>query len=166
MVTRKRIISLLMGALIPLAAIVWFYSMAVISGGPNVGDEMPEFMLPSLTGGHISLRDLGKRGLLVFLSSECEACTEELSCIDSLEEAAAFMQVRVIVIFNDGYEETASLFNEYHPCRKIAYDGKQVSRKLGLHATPAFLLVKNGVLIQEEYGYLNREALLRLVSSY
>jgi peroxiredoxin len=166
MVTRKRIFSLLMGVLIPLAVIVWFYSMAITSGGPNVGDEMPEFTLPILSGGRISLRDLEERGLLVFLSSECQPCTEQLSCIDSLEEAMTSMQIRVIVVFNNGYEEAAALFNEYHPHRQIAYDGKQVSRKLGLPATPAFLLVKNGILIQAEYGYLNKEALLRLVSSH
>ena len=124
-----------MGVLIPVAAIVWFYSRVVTLKGPSVGDEIPAFTLPALAGGRVSLCDLDERTLLVFLSSECPSCVEELNSLDSLEEVVVSKLVRVIVVFDGGYQETAALFDEYPGCGQIAYDGKQVSRKLGIRAT-------------------------------
>lgn len=163
---KRKIIALVMGVLLPFAILFWFYFRVIPFESISVGDRLPEFRLPTLEGGYASFSDAEERMLLVFLSSKCPSCLEEINHLDTLQEVIDSRNIKLIVIFDGDYRTTAALFNNKSVYGQITYDGKSISSDLGIRFKPAFLLVeKHRILSQIEYGYMNKRSILSFVSS-
>lgn len=76
-----------------------------LPGGPGVGESAPQFTLPSLTGGSVTIGGSttdGKSMLLFFLSPDCPVCK---SLLPVLREIASASRPYLKLIFaSDGDE--------------------------------------------------------------
>jgi thioredoxin-related protein len=164
-IPRRKAIALVMGVFLPIALLFWFY-FGIMSLKPiSVGERLPEFMLPTLEGGYVSLSDTDERTLLVFLSSKCPSCLDEIDHLDTLQEITDSRNIELIIILDADYRTTAALFANKSVHGHISYDGKSISSDLGIRFEPAFLFVKkHRILSQIEYGYMTEERILSFIS--
>jgi peroxiredoxin len=117
--------------------------------------EAPDFTLPVLTGGEISLKDLrGKIVLLNFFSPWCPVCQNEAASFDKLNEAMKEKGVVLLQIASEATEEQAINYKkEFKISLPILLDedgtvGKAY-RLFGLHET--FFINREGKILGKAF---------------
>jgi hypothetical protein len=162
---KKTAVSIVMGALVPVAALSCLYFQAISRIPIAIGADLPEFRLPTLDGRYASFSKADQRTLLVFLSAECPSCVEEVHLLGRLRAVTNAKQIRLIVVFDSDFQTTAALLGESPARDLVAYGGLEVRRELRVNFTPAFLFIeKSGVLSRAEYGYRDEQTIRSLIS--
>jgi methylamine dehydrogenase accessory protein MauD len=114
--------------------------------GLKIGKKAPDFTLPSVTNGELSLHDFaGRRVVLVFTQSACAPChaiSPELNCLHDKGEH------KVIVVNNGGPEELrkwAAETGARYPV--LAQEKFSLSKRYQVFATPfAFFINEQGII--------------------
>ena len=85
--------------------------------------EAPDFTLPTLTGGNVTLSELqGTLVVLNFWSIGCSFCRQQLPYLENVAQQTAG-QIEVIAVnVVDSAENVQSFFGEYEPTMTVALD--------------------------------------------
>ncbi len=117
--------------------------------GLKPGQKAPDFTLPSVSGGEVSLHDFaGRTVLLVFTQSGCKPCHKVAPDLNRLKDAG---EVQVVVINNGEPEATREWAAEAKARFLVLQQEKfSVSRRYEIFATPfAFLIDPQGVVASQ-----------------
>ena len=118
--------------------------------GLKAGESAPEFTLPRVDGGELSLTDLrGERVLLVFSDPNCGPCDELAPHLQALHLQRPDLQVVVISRRDaDASRAKADSLGLTYPI--VVQKQWEVSLKYGMFATPiGYLLDEQGVLLSD-----------------
>ncbi len=121
--------------------------------GLKPGQKAPDFTLPSVAGGEVSLHDFaGRQVLLVFTQSGCGPCHRVAPDLNRLQDAG---EVQVVVINNGEPEATRQWAAEVQARFPVLQQEKfSVGRRYEMYATPfAFLIDPQGVIASK--GIIN-----------
>lgn len=116
--------------------------------GLEAGTPAPDFVLPRLDGGELSLRShRGSRVLLVFSDPECEPCDELAPRLERLHRRTP--GVHVLMVSRRGLEANRSKAATLGLTFPVAVQRHwEVSRLYGMFATPiAYLVDERGVVV-------------------
>jgi methylamine dehydrogenase accessory protein MauD len=151
---------LLLGALRALGLLRWrLEQLEAITptrlgrSGLKPGKKAPEFTLPGVAGGEVSLHDFaGRRVLLVFTQSGCKPCHKVAPELNRLHDAGA---VQVLVVNNGEAEATRQWAAEVKARFPVLVQQQfSVSKRYEMYATPfVFLIDENGVIASK--GIIN-----------
>lgn len=151
---------LLLGALRALGLLRWRLEQLeattptrVGRGGLKPGKQAPDFTLPSVVGGEVSLHDFaGRRVFLVFTQSGCKPCHRVVPELNRLQRGG---EVQVLVVNNGDLEATCQWAGEAGACFPVlAQQQFSVSKRYEMYATPfAFLIDERGVIASK--GIIN-----------
>jgi methylamine dehydrogenase accessory protein MauD len=151
---------LLLGALRALGFLRWRLEQMEATtpsrlgrGGLKVGKKAPDFTLPSVAGGEVSLHDFaGRRVLLVFTQSGCKPCHRIMPELNKLARAG---KVQVLVVNNGDLETTRKWAGEVRPgFPALVQQQFRVSKCYEMYATPfAFLIDERGLIASK--GIIN-----------
>lgn len=118
--------------------------------GLKPGTPAPEFTLPDLDGGEISLADFrGRRVLLMFSDADCGPCDEAAAELAELAASRPDDAEPAIVMIGRGDVESNRRKVAEHgiPFPVLVQPGWTVSRRYGIFATPvAFLVSEDSVI--------------------
>ena len=122
----------------------------LLRDGLSAGTPAPDFTLPDVRGGTVSLQSYrGRPVLLVFTDPDCGPCDEALRRLAELPPAGDSLQVIVV-----GRGEAAENLDKVarhdvrFPC--ALQEHWRLSRRYGIFATPvAFLIDETGVIARE-----------------
>src|SRR6516164_7561027 len=144
---------LLLGALRTLALLRWRLEQLEATtpgrtgrGGLKPGKKAPDFTLPCVSGGEVSLHDFaGRRVFLVFTMSGCKPCHGIVPELNRLQRRG---DVQVLVVNNGELEATRQWAGEAGACFPVlAQQQFGVSKPYETYATPfAFLIDEKGVI--------------------
>jgi methylamine dehydrogenase accessory protein MauD len=115
-------------------------------GGLKTGKKAPDFTLPGVGGGEVSLHDFaGRRVLLVFTQSGCGPCHRIVPELNKLQRGG---DVQVLVVNNGDLEVTRRWAAESRADFPVlAQEQFSVSKRYEMYATPfAFLIDARGVI--------------------
>jgi peroxiredoxin len=117
--------------------------------GLKAGSLAPDFELPDLHGGGVSLADQrGRRVLLVFSDPECGPCNALLPDLVRLDREHGQDDLMLVLVSRGGVEENrrkAQATGVEFPI--VLQAGWRLSKKYGIFATPvAFLIDEEGVI--------------------
>jgi methylamine dehydrogenase accessory protein MauD len=160
---------LLLGALRSLGLLSWRLAQLEATApsrigrsGLKPGKKAPEFRLPSVAGGEVSLANFaGRKVLLVFVQSGCGPCHDIAPELNRL--AAHNSEMQVLVVNNANAEEAREYARRVDAQFPVLVQEKWiVSKRYEVFATPfAFLIDERGVVgargivsSQEHIGYL------------
>ena len=133
-------------------------------GGLPAGGRAPDFVVPRLGGGRLSLRELsGSRILLVFVDPVCGACH---SLGRSLRRARSMTRDLRVVLVSRGTAEANSALTGGRPGSPPVGLQRhwEVSRSYGLLATPvAYLIDEHGTVV--ESAAIGASEVLRLAAA-
>lgn len=118
--------------------------------GLKSGATAPEFTLPRIDGGELSLRDLrGARVLLVFSDPNCGPCDDLAPRLEELHRQRPDLQV--VVISRRDVEATRAKASKLGLSFPIAMQQIwEVSLKYGMFATPiGYLIDEEGILLSD-----------------
>lgn len=118
--------------------------------GLKAGSQAPEFRLPRIDGGELSLSDLrGQRVLLVFSDPDCGPCDELAPRLQELHRERS--DLRVVVISRREIEASRAKAESLGLTYSIVVQKQwEVSLKYGMFATPiAYLIDENGVVLRD-----------------
>ena len=151
---------LLLGALRALGLVRWRLEQLEATtpsrtgrGGLKPGKKAPDFTLPGVAGGEVSLHDFaGRRVFLVFTQSGCQPCHQVAPELNKLQRAGA---VQVLVVNNGSLEATRQWAAETHAAFPVlAQPQFAVAKRYEMYATPfAFLIDERGVIVAK--GLIN-----------
>ena len=151
---------LLLGALRALGLLRWRLEQLEATtpsrlgrGGLKPGKKAPDFTLPCVSGGEVSLHDFaGRRVLLVFTMSGCKPCHRIAPELNKLQRGG---KVQVLVVNNGELEATRQWAGEAGLCFPVlAQQQFSVSKRYEMYATPsAFLIDERGVIVSK--GLIN-----------
>jgi methylamine dehydrogenase accessory protein MauD len=151
---------LLLGALRALALLRWRLEQLeaitptrVGRGGLKPGQKAPDFTLPRVTGGELSLHDFaGRRVLLVFTQSGCSPCRRVVPELNKLQRSG---EVHVLVVNNGEAEATRQWAGAARAGFPVLVQQQfSVSKRYEMYATPfAFLIDERGVIASK--GIIN-----------
>ena len=151
---------LLLGALRALGLLRWRLEQLEATtpsrrgrAGLKPGKKAPDFTLPSVTGGDVSLHDFaGQRVFLVFTQSGCKPCHRVVPELNKLQRGG---DVQVLVVNNGELEATRQWAGEAAVCFPVLVQQQlSVSRRYETYATPfAFLIDERGVIVSK--GIIN-----------
>jgi methylamine dehydrogenase accessory protein MauD len=114
--------------------------------GLKPGKKAPEFTLPSVAGGEVSLHDfVGRKLLLVFVQSGCSPCQEIVPELNRLHGRG---EPRVLVV-NNGDRAAAGRWAEEVKARfpVLVQEQLSLSKRYQALATPfAFLIDERGII--------------------
>ena len=122
-------------------------------GGLKPGKKAPDFTLPCVSGGEVSLHDFaGRRVLLVFTQSGCKPCHRILPELNKLQRGG---DVQVLVVNNGEMATTRQLAGEAQVrVPMLVQQQFSVSKRYETYATPfAFLIDERGVIFSR--GIIN-----------
>ena len=114
--------------------------------GLRPGKKAPDFTLPALSGGEVTLHDYANRKLLlVFMQPGCGPCQHITPELNRLDRAG---EIQVLVIHNSDSKAVQGWIKQYQPDFPVAIqDHLAVSRRYEVFATPfAFLIDERGVI--------------------
>jgi methylamine dehydrogenase accessory protein MauD len=114
--------------------------------GLKVGKKAPDFTLPSVAGGEVSLRDFcGRKLLLVFTQAGCGPCHEIAPELNRLQAKG---EHQVLVVNNGEPDETREWAAEVHARFPVLMQEKfSLSKRYEIFATPfAFLIDETGTI--------------------
>jgi methylamine dehydrogenase accessory protein MauD len=151
---------LLLGALRALGLLRWRLEQMEATtpsrtgrGGLKPGKKAPDFTLPSVARGEVSLHDFaGRRVFLVFTQSGCRPCHKVAPELNRLHAAGA---VQVLVVNNGEAEATQKWAAEVKVRFPVLMQQQfSVSKRYEMYATPfAFLIDEHGVIASK--GIIN-----------
>ncbi len=116
--------------------------------GLQAGTEAPDFRLPRLDGGELSLSELrGRRVLLVFSDPNCGPCDELAPLLEDLHVRRKDLQIVVISRRDaDAARAKAASLGLHYPI--VMQKQWEISLKYGMFATPiSYLIDEQGVLL-------------------
>ena len=161
---------LLLGALRVLGLLRWrLEQLEAITptrigrGGLKPGKKAPDFTLPGVAGGEVSLHDFaGRRVFLVFTQSGCKPCHRIVPELNKLQRGG---EVQVLVVNNGEVEATRHWAGEARACFPVlAQQQFSVSKRYEMYATPfAFLIDERGVIASK--GIINNSQHIGFVLS-
>lgn len=111
--------------------------------GLSVGRKVPDFTLPSVAGGDVSLSDyLGKRLLLVFTQEGCSPCRELAPVLNKMHGS----ELQVVNVYNSKLDRARAWAKaESIQFPVLVQEGLAVSKRFEAYATPfAFLVNEQG----------------------
>ena len=151
---------LLLGALRALGLLRWRLEQLEATtpsrlgrGGLKPGKKAPDFTLPCVAGGEVSLHDFaGRRVFLVFTQSGCKPCHRIVPELNRLQRAGG---VQVLVVNNGEMETTRQWAGEAGAGFLVLVQEQfSVSKRYEMYATPfAFLIDEGGVIASK--GIIN-----------
>jgi methylamine dehydrogenase accessory protein MauD len=151
---------LLLGALRALGLLRWRLEQLEATtpsrmgrSGLKPGKKAPDFTLPSVAGGEVSLHDFaGRRVFLVFTQSGCKPCHRIVPELNKLQRGGG---VQVLVVNNGELEATRQWAGAAGACFPVLVQGQfSVSKRYEMYATPfAFLIDERGVIASK--GIIN-----------
>jgi methylamine dehydrogenase accessory protein MauD len=151
---------LLLGALRALGLLRWRLEQLEATtpnrlgrGGLKPGKKAPDFTLPCVAGGEVSLHDFaGRRVLLVFTLSGCKPCQRIAPELNKLQRGG---KVQVLVVNNGALEAARPWAEQAGVCFPVlAQQQFSVSKRYETYATPfAFLIDERGVIVSK--GIIN-----------
>jgi methylamine dehydrogenase accessory protein MauD len=151
---------LLLGALRALGLLRWRLEQLEATapsrtgrGGLKPGKPAPDFTLPCVTGGEVSLHDFARRRVfLVFTMSGCKPCHRIVPELNKLQRRG---EVQVLVVNNGEREATRQWAAEAGACFPVlAQQQFSVSKRYEMYGTPfAFLIDERGVIVSK--GIIN-----------
>ena len=151
---------LLLGALRALGLLRWRLEQLEATtpsrtgrGGLKPGKKAPDFTLPCVSGGEVSLHDFaGRRVFLVFTMSGCKPCHRIAPELNKLQRGG---KVQVLVANNGELEAARQWAEEAGVCFPVlAQQQFSVSKRYETYATPfAFLIDERGVIVSR--GIIN-----------
>jgi peroxiredoxin len=116
----------------------------------NAGVLAPDFTLPTVQGGQVSLREALAKGpvVLVFFKKSCPVCQYALPFLERVFQANRAGNVTVLGISQDKARDTKSFLREYGVTCPVALDDPahyKVSNAYGLTNVPTiFYISPNG----------------------
>jgi methylamine dehydrogenase accessory protein MauD len=144
---------LLVGVLRALALLRWRLDQLeattpryVGRSGLKPGTKAPDFILPSVTGKEIALRDLaGRKVLLVFLQSGCQPCQRIVPELNRLQYTSDLCVVAVNRGEVQAVQQWTRAVRADFPV--LIQEGRNLSRRYEVVATPfAFLIDEQGTI--------------------
>jgi methylamine dehydrogenase accessory protein MauD len=161
---------LLLGALRALGLVRWRLEQLEATtpsrtgrGGLKPGKKAPDFTLPCVVGGEVSLHDFaGRRVFLVFTMSGCKPCHRIIPELNRLQRRG---EVQVLVVNNGDLEATRQWAGEARASFPVlAQQQFIVSKRYEMYATPfAFLIDEKGVIAAK--GIINNGQYIGFVLS-
>jgi peroxiredoxin len=118
--------------------------------GLKAGETAPEFTLPRIDGGELSLADLrGERVLLVFSDPNCGPCDELAPRLQELHLQRSDLQI--VVISRRDAEATRAKADSFGLTYPIVVQKQwEISLKYGMFATPiGYLIDEQGILLSD-----------------
>ncbi len=115
----------------------------------NAGVLAPDFALPTVQGGRVSLREALAKGpaVLVFFKKSCPVCQYALPLLERLYQANRAANVTVLGISQDNAHDTKAFIREYSVTFSVALDepaNYKVSNAYGLTNVPTIFYVTSG----------------------
>ena len=151
---------LLLGALRAMGLFRWRLEQLEVTtpsrigrGGLKPGKQAPDFTLPSVAGGEVSLHDFdGRRVFLVFTQSGCKPCQRIIPELNKLQRGG---EVQVLVVNNGAMETTRQWAGEAQVrVPVLVQENFGMSKRYEMYATPfAFLIDERGVIASK--GIIN-----------
>jgi peroxiredoxin len=126
----------------------------------SVGGQAPDFILPALSGGQLSLGELTRAGpvLLAFFKVSCPTCQYTFPF---LERLAGAPELRTIGISQDNPNATAEFCREYGVSFPVALDdaksGFRVSNAYRITHVPTLFLVEGNSITDAFDGFSRRD---------
>ncbi len=114
--------------------------------GLKVGKKAPDFTLPSVAGGELSLHDFaGRKVLLIFTQSGCGPCHDMAPEFNRLHDKR---DVQVLVVNNGEPDETRQWAEEVHARFPVLAQEKfSIAKRYEVFVTPfAFLIDEQGIV--------------------
>jgi len=115
--------------------------------GIKPGTVAPDFMLPDVNGGTVSLSDYrGKRVILVFSDPHCGPCMQLAPYLVRTYERRRAVTTEIVVISRGDLEENRQKAESFgFPFPMVLQDRWKLSKKYGIFATPvAFVVSEEG----------------------
>jgi peroxiredoxin len=115
--------------------------------GLPVGTPAPNFRLPQVAGGELSLDDYaGARVLLVFSDPDCGPCNQLAPELERMQRSPQLPQI--VMISRGNPEANRAKVSEYVLAFPVALQRKwEISREYGIFATPvAYLIDEQGII--------------------
>jgi methylamine dehydrogenase accessory protein MauD len=151
---------LLLGALRALGLMRWRLEQLEATtpsrtgrGGLKPGKKAPDFTLPCVSGGEVSLHDFaGRRVFLVFTMSGCKPCKRIVPELSKLQRGGS---LQVLLVNNGELEATRLWAGEAGLCFPVLSQQQfSVSKRYESYATPfAFLIDERGIIASK--GIIN-----------
>ncbi len=160
---REILIAVVIFFLIIALAIVGFFVYQAKKTPPLVeGDMAPEFTLPMLGDGDVSLSDYRGKVLLINIwATWCEPCRDEMPYIESQYENFKDQPFEVLAINQDrrGEEDVAPFAQDFGLTFPILLDrDKEVGKLYQVSKFPeSFIVDKNGVIVAHVVGQLSTQ---------
>jgi cytochrome c biogenesis protein CcmG, thiol:disulfide interchange protein DsbE len=112
----------------------------------NAGVVAPDFTLPLVQGGQVSLREALAKGpvMLVFFKKSCPVCQYALPFLERLYQANRAADVTVLGVSQDGAEDAKKFLREYGVTFPVALDDPAnyaVSNAYGLTNVPTIFYI-------------------------
>jgi peroxiredoxin len=127
---------------------------------PKVGSRAPDFRLPRLDGGEITLAEIAAGGpaLVVFFKITCPVCQLTLPFLERIHSPA----LPIYGISQNGADETSEFNREFGVTFPVLLDteesGYPVSNAFGISSVPSmFLVEKDGTVSRVFEGWRKRE---------
>jgi thiol-disulfide isomerase/thioredoxin len=108
-----------------VALIIGTLALLVVAGScdPPTPSEAPNFTLPTLAGGNITLSELrGTPVVLNFWSIGCSFCRQQLPYLENVANQTEGLIQVIAVNMVDSAESVQSFFGEYEPTMTVALD--------------------------------------------
>ncbi len=128
----------------------WFADQGATASKEVRDDQAPDFVLKDLNGGQFRLSDQrGKPMLLIFGTTWCSACREE---IPHLKDIYARYAKRELIMVNINVRESLDKVSRYAdkyelPYRLLLDENGAVSERYGIRGVPALILLDGEGLI-------------------
>jgi peroxiredoxin len=134
--------------------------------GLKPGTRAPEFTLPDVRGGRISLGDYrGRRVLLVFSDPHCGPCDALAPELARLARERSGNGLEVVMVGRGDLEENRRKAEEHGlDFPFVVQDRWKLSKQYGIFATPVAFLIGKGGLIEEHVAQ-GGDAILRLAAT-
>jgi peroxiredoxin len=129
--------------------------------GLKVGKKAPDFTLPSVAGGEVSLAEFaGRQVFLVFVQTGCGPCHAVAPDLNRLQRSGKY---QVLVVNNGESAAVAKWAKEVHAEFPVLIQDKwTVSKHYEVLATPfAFLIDEQGVIVSK--GFISNKQYVRFV---
>ncbi len=141
--------------------------------GPRLlkeGEKAPDFLLPSLEGKKVSLKDMaGKKTLIVFWATWCPSCKEELKSLDRTYRKYKDMGFNILAInIYDSKKMVEGYVKRYDLTFPVLLDREgDVAERYLVFAIPiAYMVDERGIIRERFIGGLPERDVMDLLREY